>query len=66
MKEIIGIVLLAALVIALVALGPLLLMWGLDFMGFPVTYDLSTWFGAFLIQAFIGTAVSASVKANNK
>ena len=63
MKDLINIVLLAALIIALVALGPLLLMWGLDFMGVPVTYDLSTWFGAFLVQAFIGTAVSASNKA---
>lgn len=63
MKSIFDIIMLLALIIALIALGPLMLLWGLDFMGFPVEYTLSTWFGAFLVQAFIGTAVGASNKA---
>ncbi len=63
MKNLFEIIMLLLLIVALIAFGPMLLLWGLDFMGFPIEFTLSSWFGAFLVQAFIGTAVGASNKA---
>lgn len=63
MTQITTILALVLLIVGLVALGPMLLLWGLNLMNIAVPYTLESWFGAFLVQAFIGTAVSASSKA---
>lgn len=58
-----GLIILVA--IAAVLISPLLLLWGLSFIGFPIEYTVGTWFGAFLIQMFIGIIVSANAKKKN-
>jgi len=48
----------------IIAFTPMTLIWGLNFMGFNLPMDLWTWFGAFLIQLFIG--ISTIIGVNKK
>jgi hypothetical protein len=44
---------------------PLLLVWGLQLIGLPVTISLSSWLGAVLVFFFIKLAASGNANTNN-
>lgn len=60
MNDLIKIVLGLALIIAIIAIGPLLTIWALNTL-FPVLaigYSIETWFAVVLLGAFMRTKVS--------
>lgn len=60
MEDTIKVVIVVLFVIALVALGPILLIWALNTL-FPVLaieYNLATWAAAFIISATLTSKVS--------
>ena len=66
MDTLFGILLIVAIVVLLIAVGPLLMIcgmnWLLEPLGQYIPYTWGTWFGAFLIQLTIGGSAKASSK----
>ena len=48
-----------------VAIIPLILLVGLNYLGYNVPYTCDTWLGAFLIQIFIGLSTNLKVEKKN-
>jgi hypothetical protein len=66
MKTFGWIIILALIVVAAIAVIPLILLAGLNLLGYNVGYSFDAWLGAFLIQLFIGTVTSGSTRSTKK
>jgi hypothetical protein len=53
-------VILGSIVVAAFLAAPLLLVWGLQLMGLPVTITFSSWFGALLIMLVLRSGSGSS------
>ena len=62
MKSLGMIVLILAVAIFAVAIIPLILLVGLNYLGYNVPYTFDTWLGAFFIQIFIGLSTNLKVE----
>ena len=52
--------LVVALVIGVIALGPMMLIWGINLMEVAaIPYTLNAWWGAFLIQLFLVICINS-------
>jgi hypothetical protein len=58
------IILVSAVAILAVTLIPLILLVGLNYLGYNVPYTFDTWLGAFFIQIFIGLSTNLKVEKN--
>ena len=58
------IILVSAVAILAVTLIPLILLVGLNYLGYNVPYTFDTWLGAFFIQIFIGVSTNLKVEKN--
>ena len=56
----IGLILVVA--VLAVAIIPLILLVGLNYLGYNVPYTFDTWLGAFFIQIFIGLSTNLKVE----
>lgn len=56
----IGLILVVA--VFAVAIIPLILLVGLNYLGYNVPYTFDTWLGAFFIQFFIGLSTNLKVE----
>jgi hypothetical protein len=56
------IILVSAVAILAVTLIPLILLVGLNYLGYNVPYTFDTWLGAFFIQIFIGLSTNLKVE----
>jgi hypothetical protein len=56
------IVLVIALAIFVVTIVPLILLVGLNYMGYNIPYTFDSWLGAFFIQVFIGLSTNLKVE----
>ena len=59
------IILVSAVAILAVTLIPLILLVGLNYLGYNVPYTFDTWLGAFFIQIFIGLSTNLKVEKKN-
>jgi hypothetical protein len=58
------IILVSAVAILAVTIIPLILLVGLNYLGYNVPYTFDTWLGAFFIQIFIGLSTNLKVEKN--
>jgi hypothetical protein len=56
------IILVSAVAILAVTIIPLILLVGLNYLGYNVPYTFDTWLGAFFIQIFIGLSTNLKVE----
>ena len=59
------IILVSAVAILAVTIIPLILLVGLNYLGYNVPYTFDTWLGAFFIQIFIGLSTNLKVEKKN-
>jgi hypothetical protein len=64
MKKLSLIIVIVAVSVLAVTIVPLILLVGLNFLGYNVPYTFDTWLGAFFIQIFIG--LSTNLKVDKK
>jgi hypothetical protein len=64
MKKLSLIIAIVAVSVLAVTIVPLILLVGLNFLGYNVPYTFDTWLGAFFIQIFIG--LSTNLKVDKK
>ena len=58
-----GMIILVSLVVVLaVTIIPLILLVGLNYLGYNVPYTFDSWLGAFFIQFFIGLSTNLKVE----
>ena len=62
MKNLIVIMTVLIVAIFAVAIIPLILLVGLNYLGYNVPYTFDTWLGAFFIQIFIGLSTNLKVE----
>jgi hypothetical protein len=58
------IILVSAVAILAVTIIPLILLVGLNYLGYNVPYTFDTWLGAFFTQIFIGLSTNLKVEKN--
>jgi len=56
------IILVSAVAMLAVTIIPLILLVGLNYLGYNVPYTFDTWLGAFFIQIFIGLSTNLKVE----
>ena len=62
MKNLIVIMTVLIVAIFAVTIIPLILLVGLNYLGYNVPYTFDTWLGAFFIQIFIGLSTNLKVE----
>ena len=62
MKDLMVIVTVLIVAIFAVTIIPLILLVGLNYLGYNVPYTFDTWLGAFFIQIFIGLSTNLKVE----
>ena len=62
MKDLIVIMTVLIVAIFAVTIIPLILLVGLNYLGYNVPYTFDTWLGAFFIQIFIGLSTNLKVE----
>ena len=62
MKNLIVIMTVLIVAIFAVAIIPLILLVGVNYLGYNVPYTFDTWLGAFFIQIFIGLSTNLKVE----
>jgi len=64
MKSLGMIGLIVAVAVFAITIIPLILLVGLNYLGYNVPYTFDTWLGAFFIQFFIGLSTNLKVEKN--